>query len=287
MPTPTDYVFQSATVAKNSLYQFIIDKMTAAGWTNVSSNPATDFVVMRSTGVNNDKNLIFQMRPGNAASNINPVTTTAYSQFSYRLPDSYIPGASGVAGTFGRSALVWTDMYIIPAATGTQLPMDTVYTIKWYADAGKFIMSIEYPTATGYGPMLIYIGQPDSSYVSESNSNGMIVAVTANTATATSVMIDNTSDGAGSVAAPYALATQSLFPAQNPNNANRYVFSDVYYGSATEGIRGKLDGIGCMLNTNVLTGDNIIVDTQTWYVLVCKTQGNTSFPSQALLVRIQ
>lgn len=288
MPTPTDYIFQSASMAKSAIYQFIIDKMKAAGWQDISSNPATDYTVLQSIGVNGDKNLIFNMRPipaaGTAANN---VTTSAFNQWSCRLVDSYTPGAVGTAGTFGRSALAWTDVYLIPAAANTQLAMDTVINVKWYADAGKFIMSLEYPTATGYGPMLLYIGQPDSSYVSESGSEGLLLGVTCTATTATSVQVDNTSDGSGSVTAPYALATQSLIPTQNPNNSQKYVFSDIYYGSATEGIRGKLDGIACMLNTNVLTGDNIIVGSQTWYVLVCKTQGNTSFPSAALLVRIQ
>ncbi|HMM22694.1 MAG TPA: hypothetical protein PKA10_18400 [Selenomonadales bacterium] len=288
MATPTDYIFQSASVQKGGLYQFMIDKMKAAGWQDISSNPTTDFVVLRSTGVNEDKNLVIQLRPLPAAGTVaNNVTTSNFSQMSYRLVDSYTPGASGAAGTFGRSSLAWTDLYLIPAAVNTQLAMDTVCNVKWYADAGKFIMAIEYPPATGYGPMLIYIGQPDSSYVAESNSAGLLVGVTANAPAATSVQIDNTSDGSGSVTAPYVMATQSLLPTQNPNNANKYVVSDIYYGNSTEGVRGKLDGVGCMLNNgNVLTGDNIVVDIQTYYVLVCKTQANTSFPTPALVIRI-
>ncbi len=285
MAIPTDYIFTSGTCRKDGIYNLIINTLKAAGWTDVSSLASSDFVVLKSTGVNADKNLVINLRAVNASAT-NNVTSTQYCQMSYRLVDSYTPGAAGVAGTFGRSSLAWTDLYIVPGAASCTMAVDAIINYKVYCDAGKLILSLEYPGATGYSPMVIYIGQVDSSYVSESNSSGMVVAVSATAAVAASVQIDNSADGAGAVSAPYALATQSLLPSTNPNAANKYAYSDIYFGNATEGIRGKLDGLLCIKNSNVLTGDNVIDGTKTYYVLVCQTQGNTSFPSQALLVRI-
>jgi len=130
MAIPTDYIFQTGTVQKSGVYQFIIDKLKTAGWSDISSNPSTDYVVLKSTGNTGDKILLIQLRPGNASSNANSTVTTQYCQMSYRLIDSYTPGAAGVAGTFGRSSLVWTDLYTCPVPATTQVPMDAVLNYK-------------------------------------------------------------------------------------------------------------------------------------------------------------
>lgn len=287
MATPTDYIFQTGSCQKKEIYDLIVNKLIEAGWTNVASNPSTDYVVLTSTGNTGDKNLILNLRDIPAAGTAaNSVKTSSYCQMSYRLENDYTPGSAGVAGVFGRPSLAWTDLYIAPVAASGTLPLDTVVNYKVYADLSKIILAIEYPPATNYNPILIYIGQPDTTYMPESASRGMLVAVTNSATTATSVMVCNTPDGMGAVTAPYALATQTLLASKNPNNAGKYIISDVYYGSTTEGVRGKLDGIYCLPNSNILTGDNIVIGTKTYYVLCCHPQGNSSFASQALLVRI-
>lgn len=286
MATPTDYIFQNGTCAKSAIFATIITKMTTAGWTNVASLATSDFTVMKSTGVNADKNLLIQLRSTNLSA-ANDTATTSYSQMSYRLIDTYTPGATGVAGVFGRTALAWTDLFIAPvAAASAVVPPDTTVTYRWYADAGKFIMSIEYPSSLNLAPILMYIGQPDTVKVSEALSAGMIVGTTSNATTAASVLVDNTPVGIGAVAAPYALSTTALLPLTNPNVAGVYFLSDIYYQSATEGIRGKLDGLKTMFNNKCLTGDTVTdTDGKVYYVLVCQVQGSTSFPSVVLLIR--
>lgn len=285
MAIPTDYIFQSGTVLKGGIYDLIVNKLVAAGWVDVSSKPATDYMVLTSAGNTGDKALVLNLRDVNVAG-ANSVKTTNYNTMSYRLQDTYAPGASGVAGTFGRSALAWTALDIVPTATTSgSLAMDTTVNYKVYADASKIILALEYPIATGFSPLLIYIGQPDSVYVGESSSRGMIVATTANTTTAANIVISNSPDGMGITSAPYVMPTTALMPLSNPNAAGKYFESDIYYQGASEGIRGKLDGVLCLLNSRIATGDIITIGTKTYYALVCHTQGATSFPSQALLVR--
>lgn len=286
MAIPTNYTFTSGTCFKNQIYQLIIDSLLNAGWTDVSSNPATDFVVLKSPGNTGDKNLILNIRPTNAAG-ANSVVTTDYCVMSYRLQDAYTPGASGAAGTFGRSALAWTALYLVPVSALTvTLGGDTQVNYKVYADTSKIILTLEYPNSTGYNPVVIYMGQPDSVFVAESGSKGVLAAISTTAVTATSVQICNASDGVASVSAPYALTTYALLPPGDPNNANKRMISSIYYGSASESFRGKLDGLKCMLNTKVNTGDLVVIEDETYYVLVCHSQGNNSFPSLALLVRI-
>lgn len=287
MAIPTDYIFQSGTCLKNQIYQLILDKLTAAGWTDISSSPTADFVVMQSPGNTEDKNLLLNIRPTNASA-ANSVVNTDYCVMSYRLQDTYTPGTSGTAGVFGRPSLAWTNLYLVPVSSLTGvLGQDSVITYKVYADASKIILTLEYPSVTGLGPTVIYMGEPDSVFVSDSANRGCLVACSNNGTTAASAMICNTSDTVASVTAPYAITLYALLPAGDPNVANKRMISSIYYGSATESFRGKLDGIRCAyFNNNYLTGDTVTIDAETYYVLVAATQGITSFPSKALLVRI-
>lgn len=285
MAIPTDYIFQKGTCLKNQVYQLIIDKLVAAGWEDVSSNPATDFVVLKSTGNTEDKELILNIRPTNA-SNANSVVDTAYCAMSYRLQDTYTPGEAGVAGTFGRASLAWTVLYIAPVASlTTVLGADTEVNYHVYADASKLILTLEYPVPTNFNPQVIYMGLPDSLLVSDSANRGMLVGASAYGIATSSVQICNTSDGVASVTAPYTLATYSLLPPRDPNAANKRMVSSIYYGSGAESYRGKLDGIKCMLNTKVNTGDTVTIGAETYRVLVTHSISYTSFPSLALLIR--
>jgi hypothetical protein len=286
MAIPTNYIFTSGTCLKSELYDLIISKLIAAGWTQVSSNPTTDFDVLTSTGNSGDKALVLNLRPIPAAGTAaNTVKTSIYCQMSIRLQTSYVPGTSGVAGTFGRPSLAWTDMYIVPVAASGTLPPDTTVNYKVYADASKIIMAIEFPSATSMSPLLFYLGAPDSAFVAEAGSSSTVFATTANATTAASLLKCNTSDGIGSVAAPYAMALTAFSILKNPNNEGIYFQSGVYYQTATEGIRGMLDGVLNMPNMAAQTGNTITMDGKTYYQLVCHIIGSSSFPYPVLLVR--
>lgn len=287
MAIPTDYIFQSGTVLKNGIFDLIVNKLVSAGWVDISSKPATDYVVLTSTGNTGDKSLVLNLRDLNsAATPINSVKTTNFNTMSYRLQSSYTPGAAGVAGTFGRPTQAWNPLDIVPTVvTSGTLAADTVINYKVYADASKIILVLEYPITIGYNPMVIYMGQPDSEYVVESASRGVLVATTTNATLAANVQVCNSPDGVGATATSYSMPTTALIPLTNPNAIGKYFESDIYYQSSTEGIRGKLDGVLCLLNSSISTGDIVTVGAKTYYCVVCHVQGATSFPSQALLVR--
>ncbi|WP_371366320.1 hypothetical protein SRRS_07310 [Sporomusa rhizae] len=286
MAIPTNYIFQSGTCLKSELYDTIINKLIAAGWTNVSSKPDTDFDVLTSPGNTGNKALVLNIRPipaaGTAANNIK---TSAYCQMSIRLQTSYTPGSAGVAGVFGRPSLAWTDVYIAPVSAGASLAADTSVKYKWYADASKIIFTIEYPPATNMNPVMFYLGAPDSTFVSESGSSGTIFASSINMTAASTLYICNTSDGIGSLNAPYTMTSSAFNILKNPNNEGLFFQSAMYYQSPTEGIRGMLDGILCLPNQATQTGNTITIDGKTYYQLVCHVVGNSSFPYPVILVR--
>jgi hypothetical protein len=285
MGIPKDYIFTSGTCAKKNFYGVITTALTSAGWTNIASNPATDGDVFASPGNTGDKALLLNLRKGNAASNANDVTGTDYCQMSARLPSSYTPGSNGGTGTFIRAAS-WFDLYIAPVAGGGILSRDTIYNYKIYTDKSKVIVSVEFPSATNLNPILHYIGLPDSLYCTETASRGLIVASTGDSWTASgNVAIADTPSGMGSAAAPYSMPVICTLAPKNPNNDGKYIVSDIYYGSATEGIRGKLDGVVAIPMSNIATGDTITIGDYKYYVLVCHSIGYNNFPSLALGVR--
>lgn len=313
MTDSRDYKFVGGTCQKKDIYQLICEELVKAGWENISSNHCTDWCVFTSNIEGNGKTtkkLFLQLRDTNAADQ-NSVQCTNYCQMSYRLFDNYTPGDNGASGKSGRSTLSWNDLYIAPVGDKREIEMDTTVNYKLYVDNTKIIMGLEYPEGTEYQPLLFYIGQPDTTYVSESESRGMVVAVSCNAPAAGCVTVSNTPDVKGKVSQPYPVPSMALIPASNPNNEGKYFISDIYYGSAvdpgkasggaggaagaakaagtpvSEGIRGKLDGLYCMLSKpSVLTGDIIEIGDKQYYVLNCHKQGDSSFGSQALLVCI-
>lgn len=284
----SDYVFQSGSCKKADLYNTIISIMKAAGWEDLATLPSTEYNVMHSKGVNGNQDLYIQLRPVSSAGAVaTDVRTTNLSQISYRMAGIYTPGATGVAGTFTRNTLAYTDLYIAPVAAGSAVVLsDSTLNYKYYADAGKLIMEVEYPSTLNLGSLVFYIGQPDTVKLPESTTDGLVVASTANV-TAGNLSICNTPDGVGDSALPYNMPTLAMLPLTNPNAAGVYFLSDVFYNSATEGVRGKLDGIKVMLNNKCLNGDNVTdVDGKKYYLAVCQAIGGNSFPSLAILFRI-
>jgi len=288
MPTPKDYIFRSGSCRKGDLYQLIIDELIKAGWKDVASNPAEEYNVMTSTGVNDDKELVIQLRPypGTISSTTN-VITTDNTIATLRLQTSYTSGEPGVSGVFGRPTLTYTSLYLAPSILNTKIHIDVILNYKVYADKNRIILGIEYPVALGYSPVLFYLGQPDTVWMSESKSAGCVYAISSGPTANLSLLICDFPDGMASSANPYSIPTKVFLPLKNPNNGNRYTMSNIIYESTTEGMRGKLDGILCVTNSNILTGDRLIENGKTYYVFNCHLYGNSSFPSQAIAVRIE
>lgn len=285
MPIPTNYIFTKGTCLKKELFGKIIDAFKSAGWKDISSKATTDFIVLNSKGNTGDKNLILNIR-ATATGNNNSVETTDYCQISYRLQTSYLPGATDTAGTFGRTALAWTALYIVP--TTTTLGADTSIDYYIYSDANKVILMLKYPSATGFLPLLIYLGEPDTLYTPEPNSRGFIAAMSANNpAGSNTIQICDAPDKISSRTAPYSLSTYTLIPPADPNADDKSFLSSIYYGSTTEGLRGKLDGIKLVYfsGSNFVTGDTITVNDEIYTVFVVASTGYTSFPSRGIAIR--
>ena len=285
-----EYIFSKGTCRKKEIYQLILDKLKEKGWQDISSKPETDFVVLHSKGVTGDRDLILNLRDRthNNPSEAYSVVTTDYSTMSYRLQPSYTPGGSGEAGTFAKPARAWQPLYIY--GTGQTLSMETILDYYVYADAGKIILSLEYPKSNSIqGPVVFYLGEPDTRFLKESQSRGVLYASSANQ---TGVSISDCPDDLGSKDEAYALYTYSLLPVIDPNLAKKYMVSPIYYGSNEEGFRGKLDGIKTvkyMTNPvpNLLHGDTLVTEHAKYHCVIPANPATGTFTGGAVLLRIE
>jgi hypothetical protein len=292
MPTPTDYIFIPGTCLKKDFYGVLTNALIGAGWTNVTSNYATDGDVFVSTGNNGDKSLIINLRKFNTLGD-NDVTTTVNAIMRIRFPTSYTPGEPGVSGTFVRTG-AWRQFSLAPinsggVALGGTGALDMEYYYKIYVDKNKFIFSVEYPLATNLGPVLNYVGLPDSNYTDDNGNSGIVFASSTYAVVGTSLIpVADTPNGVGSSADIYALGLYTSLPAKVLNNDGSYAVSEVYYGSAVEGVRGKLDGVLLVNTTNIRTGIKLQLGSQVYYVLKCETSGYgaNTFPVNTLAIRI-
>lgn len=292
MPIPTNYIFTPGSCLKKDFYGTICSLLLGAGWQNVTSNYTTDGDVFISSGNTNDKALIINIRKTETA-NVTDVTTTNGVQCSIRFPSTYTPGTPGTSGVFTRPGL-WHMLPIGPINTGSAAlnncgALDTVYNYKVYVDKSKIIYSIEYPLGINLDCVLIYVGLPDSIYTPESKNNGMVLVSSCyNSGGPASVFVADSPDGIGSTSDGYPLAMYAVTPLKNPNTSNKYILSEIAYGNAIEGLRGKLDGIYVLPNGTMRTGMLIKCGLETYYVVqqVTGGYGGFGYPSANMAIRI-
>ena len=282
-----DYIFTEGKIAKKNFFNKLIEIMTAAGWTNVSSNPTTDFVVMHSKGESGDKDLFIQLRPSNVT-NVNPTDSTDYNVMSYRLIEGYTPGATGTAGTFARTTTeAWTALHIVPTTAAITVNMEIELTYFYHANKNRLIMAIETPPSTTYAPQLIYLGLPDVTYTTETGSKGVLCAVSSYPKANATVHISNAADGLPSDTTSSTRTLYATLSPKNPNSAGLYTISEILYGNSTEGIRGKLSGIYQMPNGNINNGDIITIGAKEYRVVVTHSvTSNNSFSSVTFVIQI-
>ena len=153
-----------------SLGTTVLSLLKAAGWEDISSNPATDFIVMHSKGESGDANYCFQMKVGLGPS----------YDMQFRLSGTYTPGAPGSAGVFAVPSAQWfnvpmasqTGNYTFPSKGLTDLMQDLFYNIN--KDCCKIVTAP--PVSTYYwgaltGSRFFVIGSPDLYYTTKSSKD--------------------------------------------------------------------------------------------------------------------
>lgn len=234
----SDCLFTKETIKKSAVYTRLKSLLLAAGWTNISSNPVTDFDVFYSTGETGDKELVFQIREDHSGRYFGSTT----SQFlQVRSLYSYIPGADGVAGTSPRSENAWSILYCFNGAIGPDADIDLYY----HVNKNRIIFAMIPQVCTGLFGSLNFIGLSNESLVNEIKSDGLLFASThgdfSNSPLITSRPKERT-------AAPYGIGTIKIDQRREICADGRRLMYKIGYGDTYEGFRGIIDGVYAIKN---------------------------------------
>lgn len=292
------YIFTPGQCTKAQLYDVVLNAMLAAGWQNITSNYATDGDVLYSTGVNGDKSLIINLIPysGRNASGITAsaandaaysTRTTTYAYWSFRLEQSYTPGASGTAGTFSHPSRTFNNPIYLFAGLGPgsnwgatyyagniTFPIDTVMNYYIYVDKSKLILFVKPPDTYSINWSVIYIGLPDTTFAKCDNGRGVICALNWNWWGAFPLMTEYPDDGVVAQLTGtnnYYTALTFVQPTTSPNQNGKYFLSEIYYHNSSYGLIGKLDGILGVSNNGLTTGDTITIAGITYTIINIQT----------------
>lgn len=272
-----EVIFNKTIVQKQNLYDFIKQKMIDAGWENLSSKPDMDFDVMFSTGEDGKKGICFNMK--DLDSGKVSFSKGVGQEWQIRMSGKYTPGTSGKAGVFQRPNEVWKRVLICQ----TFVPASTDLTVYYHVNKNRMMFAVDLPKPYGMVPTFLCIGMPDEVYIDEQDHSGTLMV--------SNNMLDN-STITNSVAyiSDYAYVRKPSGYAINiygnsfvpfRNAANKRIMSEIIYGSATEGTRGKISDVYVVPPDNVINGDTIIDDYGKRYVVLSTTNAsggwNTSF----------
>lgn len=229
-----DCIFTKETIKKLAVYTRIKSLLLAAGWTNISSKPATDFDVFYSKGETGDKGLIFQMKEN--------TTTTDYFSSStsialyFRLPYSYTPGAAGVSGRFGRPGDAWQYFYAFSGLLGPDADIDFYY----HVNKNRIIFVCMPKYGTGVGGGICFVGMSNETFVNEVKSDGVLLASSYG-GWGADVFITSRPKEKSTTA--YNLGIIKLAMPKEICPDGTRMMTRVGYGDTDESFRGLLDGV--------------------------------------------
>lgn len=280
-------VFKKENIKKKNLYNRIISLLIDAGWTNVTSNPNTDFDVMYSTGETGKESIYFNIRPFASAVTSPSASTnfssTDYAYFSFRLCKEYTPSSTPMnSGTFKRNE-AWNIVFITTAAT---LNPETDLTLYYSVNRDRIIFTVVPPTILRSNASICYFGKPYVYGKTAKNVN-CLYATSANPLTIGKVLMDDQAD--------YPQATSyllSTFMSDNLTNIFGTMFiSPIAFGDNLEGVRGYLDGLYAIKDTTLLDGD-VYIDSITKkkykvFYTYYTTNRTTSFPSNYIGIEVE
>jgi hypothetical protein len=263
-------IFATETVLKGNLYTRIKELLVLGGWQNISSNPATDYDIFYSTGVNADKELYFQLSDNSSYS------AGTKNHLYFKMIGKYTPGAPGVAGVFdsNRSADIYCPFYPIYATavqiSSANIPLKISYTVN----KDRMILVTEAPLAMGLQGNVVYFGAM-TIYESSPRGRALVFACASQDSSRGYLVINSPySDSVLS----YSGAAYGIAPPKEYNNDDIRMLNEIAVGTATEGLRGKLSGLYVVYvnatNSRTTEGDILTDGTTKYRVIRFGNNGN-------------
>ncbi|MFP3751809.1 hypothetical protein [Bacillus altitudinis] len=282
----SDTIFNKITVLKKDLYSKLKQIMLESGWQNISSRPSTDYDVLFSNGEDGKKEIYFQIRDiastiaGSSAS----FSNTNSRFFSMRLSGMYLPGSSGVTGTFSKNSDTWKAVAITyQSEILPNQPIELYYS----CNKDRLIFLTDYSLSLALPSTLNYIGVP-VTFADEHEWSACVFASSSIGSGRRLYVTDIKNDY--SVTTPITCLTYLGLGSKNRIGEN-ILMSNIIYGSTSEGLKGTIPDVFSFGSTDGLVNGDLIKDSDKIYKIFETTPGAStvysSFISKFIAIRIQ
>lgn len=280
----TDYIFQEETVIKQNFGQWLVDKMVAAGWQQISSNPpsgptdtATNkFYMMKTTRPSDGLEAIVGINDGALRTNI---TSGAGTTIGFDLFLDYTPGAPGTVGTSSRpitaanyigSSLVSTTSTprIFKIAPPVSFPLETPLSVRFAITRTNVTLIVRLPSFYNIAGTVIFLGLPDTFLDEKPSGASVVFSTSTNGNTNDQPMVCDTPLGVTSSTVFYEATGEVLNVFKSPDQSGRFPLFPIYVGDTNTGIRHMVPSLYAMGSGGVLDRDIIQVGGMNFEVVV-------------------
>ncbi|MCY7542543.1 hypothetical protein P9173_09090 [Bacillus safensis] len=282
----SDTIFNKITVLKKDLYSKLKQIMLESGWQNISSRPSTDYDVMFSNGEDGKKEIYFQMRDiaSTIAGSSSIFSNSSSRFFSIRLSGKYLPGSSGVSGTFSKNSDTWKAVVITyQSEVFPNQPIEIYYS----CNKDRLIFLTDYSLSLALPSTLNYIGVP-VTFADEHEWSSCVFASSSIGSGRRLYVTDIKNDYTATV--PITCLTYLGLGSKNKIGEN-IIMSNVIYGSTSEGLKGAIPEVFSFGSTDGLIHGDLVRDGDKVYKVFETTPGAStvysSFISKFIAIRIQ
>lgn len=268
-----DYVFQEETVLKQNFGSWLVSKMVAAGWQQVSSNPptgpsdtsVTKFYMMRTTRPSDGLEALVGFNDGALRTS---AASDASTNIYIDLLLDYTPGAPGSngtssrvitgAGTIGSSPSVTTGYArLFKIAPGVALPLDTPLSVRFAITRTNVTLIVRLPSFYNQAGAVMFFGLPDTLLDEKPTGGTMVFSTSTNGPANDQPLVCDTPLGVSSVTALYEATVSFLNMFKSPDQSGRYPLGPIYVGDGNTGIRHMTPSLYLMRSGGVLDRDII------------------------------
>lgn len=272
-------LFNSITCEKGEIYDKIVDLFLGAGWTDIASNSATEFAVLRSFDTNN-RPIFFQILPHVGTPSTQDIRTTNSVQIRLNMVRNYTPGNAGVNGVFDRQHNNTVNLLLASNGAALTVPpaapdIDIYYNIS----KTRGIIVFDFSNSSAYstsGGGWFFVGVPDGEIFDRDPRRSCVLANPLNTANNIPVMDHPIQTSVAEGAAVVNHPTMPYVPLRNPDTRGIYAISNIAYGHASTGQRGFLDDMYFISGTTLglANGDYIEVEDRRFKLILITCLAN-------------
>lgn len=291
----TDYIFQEETVLKHNFGQWLVDKMVAAGWQQISSNPPsgpsdtshTKFYMMKTTRPSDGLEAIIGFNDAALRTSSTGGTST---NFGMDLFLDYTPGAPGTNGTStrtltGASAIGSTPatstnyVRIFKIAPSVAIPIDTPLSVRFVITRTNVTLITRLPSFYNQAGAVVFFGLPDTFLDEKPTGASMVFSTSTNGASNDQPVLCDTPLGVPSNSFIYEATAEVLNVFKSPDQSGRFPLFPIYVGDTNTGIRHMVPSLYAMGSGGVIDRDIIQVGGMNFEVIVAAASltgvGNT------------